>query len=177
MGACKEALTSMLAVAAGTSRGAVDALRDMLVAIASEPGDVKLRVIRFGNENFQQVLGKRPGAWLFLRGVGFEPCSHESLMSSPGFAGCLGSGDTSSAASSSSEQFLALKEPNMLNDFEVWNAWHMRLKRIASFLEGLSRHVFARTAHLGRHGLDVPMLGVVTPGEVVQGWEASTDAG
>merc|ERR1712050_69627 len=101
-------------------RGVIDALRDMLVAIASEPGDVKLRVVRLANEEFQQVLGRRPGTWLFLRGVGFESCSHESLMRSPGFAGCLGTGDNASA--SSSEQFLALKEPNMLNDFETWNA-------------------------------------------------------
>merc|ERR1712012_1503781 len=76
-GACSEALASMLAAPVGPYRAAVEALAAMLGGIASEPQDVRLRVLRVANAGFQEKLGRRPGVWLFLRGVGFEPQSRE----------------------------------------------------------------------------------------------------
>lgn len=166
-GACKEALTSMLSLAAGAYREALEALQGMLARIASEPGDPRWRLIRLANEGFQQVLGRRPGAWLFLRGVGFVLKAREELTRSKGFAGVLSAADASGPAA---DKFLVLEEPDMMGDFEAWTAWHVRIKHIALFLEGLGRHIVTRTAHLGRHGLDLPMIGVVSPGEVLHGW-------
>merc|ERR1711865_1318211 len=77
--ACAEALVMMLRMPVGVYREAVEALHMMLAGIASEPEELGLRVIRIANEGFQKSLGRRPGCWLFLRGVGFVPQTRETL--------------------------------------------------------------------------------------------------
>eukprot|EP00443_Scrippsiella_acuminata_P030084 CAMPEP_0115318838 /NCGR_PEP_ID=MMETSP0270-20121206/79424_1 /TAXON_ID=71861 /ORGANISM="Scrippsiella trochoidea, Strain CCMP3099" /LENGTH=391 /DNA_ID=CAMNT_0002738447 /DNA_START=1 /DNA_END=1173 /DNA_ORIENTATION=+ len=138
--ACGEALAAMLAAPVGPYRAAVEGLHGMLGGIAAEPEDVRLRVVRVANEGFQQQLGRRPGVWLFLRGVGFEVCSRESLPS-----GLLASLGLSSG--NASDRFLYLREPNMMEAYEEWLTWHERIKGVAGFLHGLERLAFQRTAH------------------------------
>lgn len=163
--ACAEALVEMLAAPAGVYRTAVEALHGMLGGIAAEPADARRRMVREANEGFQQQLGRRPGVWFFLRGVGYEPRMRDSLPS--GLAVSLGVG-----VGPPSERFLLLQEPDMMNDYEAWLAWHMRITAIASFLQDLQKLAFQRTARLGMHGLDVPMHGVLTAHEMMQRWEA-----
>jgi len=161
--ACAEALAAMLAVPVGVYRRAVSALHELLAAVAAEPQDVRLRVVRVANEGFHESLGRRPGARLFLRGVGFQPRSRESLPS--GLIAALGLGSGPPA-----ERFFYLQEPNMMEAYEEWNLWYERIKAIAGFLHGLERLVFQRTAHLGQHGLDAATRTVLSAEEVVQRW-------
>lgn len=163
--ACAEALAAMLAAPVGPYRAAVEALRGLLAGVAAEPQDARLRVIRLANEGFQQELGRRPGAWLFLRGVGFEPLTREVLPQ--GLLTSLGLG-----GGPPGERFLYLREPNMMEAYEEWQAWHERVKAIADFLHGLERLAFQRTAHLGQHGLDAATRTVLPAVEVMHRWEA-----
>lgn len=163
--ACGEALAAMLAAPVGAYRAAVEGLHGMLGGIAAEPQDVRLRVVRVANEGFQQQLGRRPGVWLFLRGVGFEVHPRESLPS--GLLASLGL-----SGGHASDRFLLLREPDMMQAYDEWLPWHERIKGIAGFLHGLERLAFQRTAHLGQHGLDVPARTVLNAAEVIQGWEA-----
>mmetsp|Transcript_14021 Transcript_14021/g.38315 ORF Transcript_14021/g.38315 Transcript_14021/m.38315 type:complete len:418 (-) Transcript_14021:177-1430(-) len=163
--ACCEALVGMLAAPVGPYRAVVEALQAMLAGIAAEPQDWKLRVIRLDNEGFQDRLGRRPGVWLFLRGLGFEPLERQTLPEGLGASIGLGPGPAD-------ERFIVLHEPDMFNDFERWKAWHERLTCISQFLQGLERLAFQRTAHLGAHGLDVAAHGVLSARDVQQRWEA-----
>lgn len=163
-GACASALATMLAAHVGEYREAVEALSGMISGIAAEPEDVRLRVVRAGNDGFRQKLGRRPGVWLFLRGVGFEAFAREALPQ--GLLAHLNIGTVQAG-----ERFLWLKEPKMLEEYEEWQAWHARVKAIAGFLADLERLVFQRTAHLGRHGQDVAAQGAVSAAEVLQRWE------
>lgn len=164
-GACASALTTMLSAHVGEYREAVEALSGMISAVAAEPEDARLRVMRAGNEGFRQKLGRRPGVWLFLRGVGFEAFTREALPQ--GLLAHLNIGTVQAG-----ERFLWLKEPKMLEAYEEWQAWHARVKTIAGFLVDLQRLVFQRTAHLGRHGQDVAAQGAVSAAEVLQRWES-----
>lgn len=161
--ACCEALTSMLASPVGKYREVVEALSGMLGGVAAEPADARLRLVRAGNEAFQETLGRRPGVWLFLRGVGFEPRARESLPVALLSAFGMGPGLPT-------ERFLWLQEPDMFNAYEQWLAWHERIKGIAAFLQGLERLAFHRIAHLGQHGLDVATHTVLAVEEVCQRW-------
>lgn len=162
--ACAEALVGMLAMPVSAYREATEALHGMIASVASEPEDARLRVIRIANEGFQQKLGRRPGVWLFLRGVGFIARPREDLPS--GLIAALG------GTGAPGERFLWLKEPDMLSDFEAWVAWHARVKSIADVLQALERLAFQRTAHLGRHGLDTAAKEAVSAADVIQRWEA-----
>mmetsp|Transcript_27281 Transcript_27281/g.64016 ORF Transcript_27281/g.64016 Transcript_27281/m.64016 type:complete len:417 (+) Transcript_27281:3-1253(+) len=165
--ACGEALVAMLAAPVGRYRAAVDALHGMLGGIAAEPSDVSLRLARVANEGFQERLGRRPGVWLFLRGVGFEPHVRDALPK--GLLGSLGIGP-----GPPTEPFLLLKEPDMFNAYEEWLAWHERIKAIAGFLQALQQLAFQRVAHLGQHGMDVAARTALSASEVQQRWEART---
>lgn len=165
-GSCAEALASMLAAAVGAYREVVEGLQNMVTAIASEPADVRLRLIRIGNEGFQQKLGRQPGVWLFLRGLGFRALARESLPSD--LVAALGL-----SSSGPTERFLMLAEPDMMSAYEDWNKWHKRLLAISGFLQSLEKLVFHRTAHLGRHGLDVVAGEVLSAKELLQSWESS----
>eukprot|EP00933_Yihiella_yeosuensis_P022559 TRINITY_DN17761_c0_g1_i2.p1 TRINITY_DN17761_c0_g1~~TRINITY_DN17761_c0_g1_i2.p1 ORF type:complete len:321 (-),score=112.40 TRINITY_DN17761_c0_g1_i2:32-994(-) len=160
---CAEALVSMLTASVGDYRAVVEGLQHMLASIASEPQEPRLRVIRIANEGFQEKLGRRPGVWTFLRGIGFENLTRESLP--PGLPAAVGM-----PPGPPTERFLLLQEPDMMNKYEEWTAWHNRINQVAKFLQGLERVVFQRTAHLGRHGLDVKAKDVMKDKEIVQGW-------
>jgi len=163
--ACAEALIAMLGCPVGTYREAIEALRDMIGSIASEPQDPRRRMVRLANEGFQQRLGRVQGVWLFLRGTGFTPKYRRDMPEALITALGLGPGPPT-------ERFLMLEEPDMLSAYEEWSAWHGRIKVIANFLEDLGRLAQMRTAHLGRHGLDVPTQGVLPASVVLQRWEA-----
>jgi len=163
--ACGEALVAMLGAPVGRYREAVEALQGMLGGIAAEPSDARLRLVRVANEGFQERLGRRAGVWLFLRGVGFEPQTREALPA--GLTASLGIG-----SGPPTERFLLLREPNMLEAYEEWLAWHERLRGIAGFLQGLTQLAFQRVAHLGQHGLDVATHATLSGAEVLQRWEA-----
>jgi len=164
--ACGEALVAMLAMPVGHYREVVEALHGILAGIAAEPEDHRRRVLRTGNELFQERLARRPGTWFFLRGIGFQPMSRSSLPA--GLATTLGL-----AAGTPSERFLVLEEPSMIDVFEEWKVWHAHIKGVADFLQRLERLAFQRTAHLGRHGLDAAAQGVVSGTEVSQLWAES----
>lgn len=165
-GACGEALSSMLAASVGAYRGVVEGLEAMITAVASEPADLRLRLIRIRNEEFQERLGRQPGVWLFLRAVGFEAMSREQLPSDVVKALNLSS-------SPPTERFLFLSEPDMMKAYEEWSQWHQRLRAIASFLQELGKLAFHRIAHLGRHGQDVVSGEVLSAKELLAAWESA----
>ncbi|CAK8985438.1 unnamed protein product [Durusdinium trenchii] len=164
--ACAEALSSMLAASVGAYRGIIEGLEAMISAIAAEPADVRLRVIRVRNEDFQERLGRQPGVWLFLRAVGFQQMTREDLP-----------GDLVSALSLSSspptERFLLLMEPDMMNAYDEWSKWHQRLRAVASFLQDLGKLAFHRIAHLGRHGQDLVVGEILSAKELLAAWHSS----
>ncbi|CAE8648909.1 unnamed protein product, partial [Polarella glacialis] len=125
--------------------------------------EARLRLVRAANEGFQQKLGRQPGVWQFLRGVGFENRARSSLPA--GLPASLGM-----PPGPPHERFLLLEEPDMMNAYEAWGAWHGRLSQIAKFLQGLERLAFQRTAHLGRHGQDITAKDALSAKEVLQGW-------
>merc|ERR1712176_443529 len=86
--ACGEALATMLSAPVGRYREAVEALHGLLSGIAAEPADASIRLLRVAHERFQERLGRRPGVWLFLRGLGFEPRTRDALPE--GLAASLG---------------------------------------------------------------------------------------
>lgn len=160
-----EALVAMLASPVGPYREAIEALHGMLQGIASEPQDVRLRLIRTSNEGYQKRLARHPGARVFLRCVGFQSKTRESLP--VGLAAAVGLG-----VGPPSEMFLLLQEPDMMTAYEEWISWHERLKAIANFLDDLQGFIFRRTAQLGQQGLDVPAKGAVPASDVLQRWQA-----
>lgn len=163
--ACGEALVAMLATPVGVYRDVVESLKGMVGGIAAEPSDTRLRLLRVANEDFQRCLGRRPGVWFFLRCVGFELRARDSLPG--GIIAALGI-----PGGPPSERFLYLQEPDMLNAYEQWLPWHARIKSIAEVLQCLERLAFQRTAHLGRHGLDVAARTVLVESEVLQRWQS-----
>mmetsp|Transcript_27389 Transcript_27389/g.63233 ORF Transcript_27389/g.63233 Transcript_27389/m.63233 type:complete len:423 (+) Transcript_27389:97-1365(+) len=168
-GACSAALVTMLGLSVGGYRDVVTGLAAILGSIAAEPADLRRRVIRLANEDFQTKLGRQLGVMLFLRGIGFKVHLREALA--PTIVAAL-----SLPAAPLAEPFLVLPEPDMMRSFEEWTEWHSRLTRAASFMEELNSLVFQRTASLGRHGLDSAASGAVSGSEVTARWEAALRA-
>eukprot|EP00444_Apocalathium_aciculiferum_P008177 CAMPEP_0183416806 /NCGR_PEP_ID=MMETSP0370-20130417/24010_1 /TAXON_ID=268820 /ORGANISM="Peridinium aciculiferum, Strain PAER-2" /LENGTH=422 /DNA_ID=CAMNT_0025600343 /DNA_START=17 /DNA_END=1285 /DNA_ORIENTATION=+ len=164
--ACVQALAAMLAAPVGRYRAAVEGLHGMLGGIAAEPQDMSFRLIRVANEDFQENLGRRPGVWLFIRGVGFVVETRDALPS--GLIASLGL-----PGGAPTDRFLILKEPDMMTAYAEWSQWHERIKAVAGFLHDLERLAFQRTAHLGQHGADISTCTVLSAAEVLQRWEAS----
>ncbi|CAJ1450485.1 unnamed protein product [Effrenium voratum] len=162
--ACAEALSSMLAASVGSYRDIVEGLQSMISSIAAEPADVRLRLIRIRNEEFQQSLGRQPGVWLFLRATGFKVMAREHLPGDLVTMLSLSSGPPN-------ERFLWLTEPDMMNAYDEWNQWHKRMLATSNFLQGLEKVAFQRIAHLGRHGQDVKASEVVSSRELLATWE------
>ena len=162
--ACAEALSSMLAASVGVYRGIVEGLETMVTSIAAEPADIRLRLIRIRNEDFQERLGRQPGVWLFLRALGFQALSREDLPTDMVTMLNLSS-------SPPNERFLLLKEPDMMNAYEEWTQWHKRLLSVANFLQELGKLAFQRIAHLGRHGQDVAASEILSAKELLAAWE------
>ena len=162
--ACAEALSSMLAASVGVYRGIVEGLETMVTSIAAEPADIRLRLIRIRNEDFQERLGRQPGVWLFLRALGFQALSREDLPTDMVTMLNLSS-------SPPNERFLLLKEPDMMNAYEEWTQWHKRLLSVANFLQELGKLAFQRIAHLGRHGQDVAASEILLAKELLAAWE------
>lgn len=162
--ACAEALSSMLAASVGSYRDIVEGLQSMISSIAAEPADVRLRLIRIRNEEFQQRLGRQPGVWLFLRATGFKVMAREHLPGDLVTMLSLSSGPPN-------ERFLWLTEPDMMNAYDEWNQWHKRMLATSNFLQGLEKVAFQRIAHLGRHGQDVKASEVVSSRELLATWE------
>lgn len=163
--ACLQALAFMLAAPVGPYRTAVENLSGMLGGVASEPQDMRQRLIRVANEGFQTRLARRPGVWLFLRAVGFDIVWRESLPG--GLAASLGLG-----VGPADERFLMLREPDMMTAYEEWSRWHGRVKAVASFLHELEQLAFQRTACLGQSGSDIAARTVISVDEVERRWAA-----
>lgn len=170
--ACAQALTAMLVAPVGTYREVVEALQHMMASIAAEPADPRLRLIRVGNEGFQKTLGHRPGVDLFLRGAGFERYAWDEMP--PEFVAMVGllrlTGGPA-AAPPPSGPFLIMREPDMLGEYDKWQAWHARIRNIADFLQDLARFAMQRSCHLGRSGMDVPADSLIQPTDILQRWE------
>ncbi|CAE8588409.1 unnamed protein product, partial [Polarella glacialis] len=126
--ACAEALISMLTASVGSYREVVEGLHGLIGGIVADPQEARLRLVRAANEGFQQKLGRQPGVWQFLRGVGFENRARSSLPA--GLPASLGM-----PPGPPHERFLLLEEPDMMNAYEAWGAWHGRLSQIAKFLQ------------------------------------------
>ncbi|CAE7894871.1 unnamed protein product, partial [Symbiodinium sp. KB8] len=117
-----------------------DALLRMekVTAIASEPADVWLRLIRIGNEGFQQKLGRQPGVWHLGVSESRRGFSSGALASALWRASDLVAA-LGLSSSGPTERFLMLAEPDMMSAYEDWNKWHKRLLAISGFLQSLEK--------------------------------------
>lgn len=122
----KRSLSKLTSLSMIEFRQICDDLSLLIQKIAGSPDVSMFRFIRVSNENFQRTLGKKSGAFLLLRAIGFQLYNfsqikhilikiYGSLSNIPDRA--------------KREVFLYLPEP-LVGEFEKWIEWRARLDAI-----------------------------------------------
>eukprot|EP00918_Siedleckia_nematoides_P100528 GHVU01219720.1.p1 GENE.GHVU01219720.1~~GHVU01219720.1.p1 ORF type:complete len:349 (-),score=97.42 GHVU01219720.1:312-1358(-) len=111
---------------AAQARAAAENLFNLVAAIASDPGEPRLRALRASNKDFQvRILGYKGGA-MVLRSLGFV-----LLIGGPDCRKCLSRMGLKLPVDfdDEAEAYFVLEEPRAEERYEEWSAWMLRLSR------------------------------------------------
>eukprot|EP00388_Colpodella_angusta_P043046 GDKK01058285.1.p1 GENE.GDKK01058285.1~~GDKK01058285.1.p1 ORF type:complete len:402 (+),score=89.27 GDKK01058285.1:1-1206(+) len=125
----------------GDFRQVCSDLSNVLSKIISAPETTMFRFIRVANESFQNTLGRKAGAILALRSVGFQLYPFEKLKDVIARV----YGKQTAEEKLRGEVFLYLPEPR-LNDFDGWILWRSRLHLVCDILDRIVRETGNLTA-------------------------------
>ncbi|TRY51230.1 PUB domain containing protein [Cryptosporidium tyzzeri] len=103
---------------------------DLLVSILKDPSDIKYRLLRMNNENFFKSFGDKKGSFAIFYGIGFRIIQSEErkeyfeILSSDKDLGI------NVSRINSNDEYLILREPDPIDQFEIWVTWMEKLSLI-----------------------------------------------
>ncbi|KAH8584399.1 uncharacterized protein ELE39_002493 [Cryptosporidium sp. chipmunk genotype I] len=109
-------------------------ISDLFISILRDPSDIKYRLLRLNNENFFKSFGDKKGSFAIFFGAGFRMIQSEErkeyfeILSSDKDLGL------NVSRLNSNDEYLILREPDPVDQFEIWVTWMEKLSLINDIL-------------------------------------------